>query len=165
METKNKVIVGPISTDTTLTEHLLQAFADELRYLNGNTTVGNELLQEAFNFLDDSEKWEGDYIKDEYQGETDALVDDLAYTLDTYSPPFCYFGAHLGDGGPELVEGFGFWFDAEQLQHALCNSDGNDDGYRYLPDYNVWVDVNDHGNVTLFEDNNGQPGKEIIGVV
>lgn len=56
--------------------------------------------------------------------------------LTDFCPPYVMFGSHVGDGSD-----FGFWPDVETLQEDMRDA-GEDFEYR--------VDINDHGNVTLY---------------
>jgi hypothetical protein len=156
---QNKVHLGPISSDTLKAEDLLEAFAWELNDLD----KGNLLAAKAEALL-----WgDGEDFTEEEMDQVHELLEDIENALNELCPPFVYFGARYGDGAC-----FGFWFDNDALAHALRDDelyervvDEDDQAYRYLHDYNIWVFISDHGNVTIMENDAGKPGNEIIGVV
>jgi len=84
-------------------------------------------------------------------------LSDLFDLLDRYTPDYCYFGAHPGDGAD-----YGVWIVEDLLQDTR---QGGYDGCVFradtppypvgaladLPfDYSHWLHVNDHGNCTLY---------------
>ena len=126
--------IGSISSGTMRSEDLIPAFAWELEQLDRGISSHFSLLQRAH--------------------ETTAydpadIVDELVDALNDHAPPYCYFGAHPGDGTD-----FGFWPYEEFLQMVL------DDGGLVVKDLaevpndialNSYVlVVNDHGNCTLY---------------
>lgn len=128
---KHSAQLGSISTGTLRSEDLLSAFASELEWL------GNEddkpLVFEANAMLEAEELDEN---------EAADLVNDLIDALSEHAPPYCYFGAHEGDGAD-----FGFWPSMESIDELPCieNVEGEDlptEDHRY---------VNDHGNVTVYD--------------
>ena len=130
---KHSAQLGSISTGTLRSEDLLSAFASELEWL------GNEddkpLIFEANAMLEAEELDEN---------EAADLVNDLIDALSEHAPPYCYFGAHEGDGAD-----FGFWPSMESIDELPCieNVEGEDlptEDHRY---------VNDHGNVTVYDGN------------
>ena len=140
--TMNNPTVGTISHGTLRSEVLLEAFASELRWI-----VGKEAAA-AWPYLKTLE--EADDILTEMQ-DTDAepenaqeIIAELTDMLSALAPPYCYFGAHPGDGSD-----FGFWpdFDAIESDGIPRVGDASE-----LPDGYVgeWALVNERGNVTLY---------------
>ena len=149
-----KVQIGSVSSGTLRTEDLLEAFAWELSYL-----LGDDMTRSQRNLLAAS----ANVDLETNQGEGDALVDELIDALRDLAPPLCYFGTLEGDGAD-----FGFWPDHDRIQEERYQEDGFrwvDGQYEWLPETGVWLEVNDHGNVTVYADDNGNPGAELWSVV
>lgn len=140
--------IGTISHGTMRSEDLLEAFADELEYLcKANDLPVDGLVQEA-----------RDVDPEDYGDETvSELIDDLIDALNEFAPPYCYFGAHEGDGSD-----YGFWPSIEAIEELPAIDDNSDEAIaaataggedcRY---------VNDHGNVTVY----GRDGVVILELV
>ena len=151
--------IGTVSEGTLRPEDLIPVFEDVLGEANGLTPHG---IRTAFFNESDSDL---EYL--------DTLFDEL----NNQAPPFAYFGAHPDDGAD-----YGFWIDHECLDEAIHSqrsqnitwicfenpdrllSKYNADAL-YLQDHGVWVEVNDHGNVTLFTNDNGEPAEVIWAIV
>jgi hypothetical protein len=134
-----KARVGSISTGTLLTADLVDAFANELAYLDAQAHAETIAKASAWLELDEEERddEEGGWI-------LEALTDDL----DALAPPYCYFGTLEGDGAD-----FGFWpswSSIEELPHITDDADAKDfaDQARELGEDCKFV--NDHGNVTVY---------------
>lgn len=90
-------------------------------------------------------------------------ADDDANTLfdilENYAPPYCYFGAHEGDGAD-----YGFWVRHESLEDDIRSGDiwrDPDDGSS-MPGVSLYrLVISDHGNMTLYHRN----GREVWAVV
>ena len=126
--------LGTISHGTLRSEDLLAAFADELEYLcKANDLPVDGLVQEARDVDPDSDAGS-------------EIVNELIDALNEFAPPYCYFGAHEGDGSD-----FGFWPSIESIEELPAIDDDSDEAIaaataggedcRY---------VNDHGNVTVY---------------
>lgn len=146
---KNPVIyrfqLGTVIEGTLKTEELLEAFADELGKVGGRwKNADGELIAIANRWLEDRNfVWDGEWDKD----EATEIVQTLENVLNEYAPPFVYFGAHPGDGAA-----FGWWVDFDSMEEAIRNGEETDDSEtRFLPDDNVLVHTNDHGNVTVMD--------------
>jgi hypothetical protein len=144
--TKHQPRPGSISTGTLLTEDLLSAFAYELEWIGEDEDKA--LIAEAHAMLEAD-----DFGQDEWQDEAAELVDDLTDALNERAPPYCYFGAHAGDGAD-----FGFWPSWDSIDELPKFNDLADVPADIADDY---VIVSDHGNVTLYS----ADGREIWGVV
>jgi hypothetical protein len=158
--TTRKVQIGSISSGTLRTEDLLEAFAWELSYLLDHE-VHHTRSQRNLLAASASADLEAN------QGEGDALVDELIDALSELAPPLTYFGTLEGDGAD-----FGFWPDWHQMLDERSINEGINgnarlmvDGKEWLPESELWLEVNDHGNVTVYADDDGQPGAEIWSVV
>lgn len=147
------VRIGTLIEGTLRGEDLLPAFADELKRLDPH----HSLVKEAYEIM---ATW-GTGDESEENEQISETVNAIQDALQEYCPPFVYFGTLEGDGAC-----FGFWPDLMALEEERMYAKPSDaDGYQYLEDCNVWVQVNDHGNVTLLENDNGKPGREIWAAV
>jgi hypothetical protein len=144
---QHKVQIGSIIHGTLDQEDLLDAFGSELRRLGPD----HPLVKEAYALM---AQW-GEGTPEEAQQLYD-LVYELENALTELCPPFVYFGAHPGNSSD-----FGFWIDWESLNEAMYTEGTPKGDYIHLENYGLWVSVFDHGNVTIFEDDHGSPGKEI----
>lgn len=153
-----KAELGTVSSGTMRKEDLIPAFIDVLRHHNPD----HELIAE-YDALPDCE-W--NEMTEEQEEQTDCILEELFDALNEYAPPFCYFGAHLGNGSE-----YGFWFDSDSLDDARRYKECID-----LEDHleaeevaqlitaaaaEYACHVNDHGNVTIY-DCNGQIILEIV---
>jgi hypothetical protein len=141
MITTTKVSIGSISSGTIRAEDLIPTFLGELDSITGEThKAWEEVNAEGF----------------EYDSEDGlALLEDLWWALSDLCPPFVTFGASEGDGAC-----FGFWPDLEALfeAHYAKEQWSEDAEYTYLEDDNLWIHVNDHGNVAVLTNDDGKPG-------
>jgi hypothetical protein len=142
--------LGSISHGTLRSEDLVPALADELRRLRGALPLTLAREVRAFN----AGKYDTDH------GCDVELINDLCDALNGYAPDYCYFGAHPGDGAD-----FGFWLCEDWQQNA------RDDGVPFIaagdaaPDAPVYVEVTDHGNVTLYARRRNGTFREVWSVV
>jgi hypothetical protein len=130
------VTIGSISTGTLRIEDLLDAFAGELSRLTNDT---HKLLKDYATV--DADDWS--------QGSE--LVNELQEALNEHAPPHVYFGSLEGDGAD-----FGFWPTQEPFSdtcatHITHEPAGplNQNTELIDLDCNVYVSVNDHGNITV----------------
>ena len=81
-------------------------------------------------------------------GDVPEDMDGLYNALESFCPPFVYFGAHEGVGAD-----FGFWPDRDAIQEAIdptsCLVRINANGDYVLEEDGVIVQVSDHGNLTV----------------
>ena len=145
-----KAIIGSVSTGTLRDQDLLRAFADTLDSLQFLGAGGSLLVRDARNQADilDGEDFFG-VLRGKAEIYADDVISDLQDALQEYAPPYCYFGAHPGDGAD-----FGFWpcidnLNSDARSCAACPSDVlKVDDTSEAPSY--VMHVNDHGNVTLY---------------
>ena len=155
--------IGSVSHATMRPEDLIPCFIELLKELdteNEYTSViaeGESIIE--YNENDDLDK-KIDSKKDwESEDTTVYLNEDLWNAIDSFSPPYVYFGAHPGDGSD-----YGFWpwnldeiDDFEGLKvEDLSEVPDNFTGEIFL--------INDHGNVTFYECSNGNT-EEIWSIV
>jgi len=139
MTIRHYASLGSVSTGTLRTEDLLRAFADDLedhvRANRGCHGLGlaakRKLIREA---RIASECYEA--------AEADEVLEQIQEALAEFAPPYCYFGAHVGDGAD-----FGFW-----PEPGLFDSDDILPRFRDEPPADFRGDcaiINDHGNATV----------------
>lgn len=90
-------------------------------------------------------------------------VDTLIDALQEYAPIYCYVGAHPGDGAD-----FGVWLSQDALREAMRASVSVEGyGHNGVREYinvvdRVIIDVNDHGNVSVYAIERGAALLEIV---
>jgi len=142
-----KVRLGTVSHGTMRAEDLIPAFLEKLEELDPEraSSYWDEIPEEAF------EDPENDWWSSE---EACWMLEELFNVLNEYAPPYCYFGALEGDGSD-----YGFWIDRDAFEEALASGEilkadelpnNAPEGYEYI------AVVNDHGNVTLYRNENGK---------
>lgn len=126
--------LGSISHGTLRQPDLLNAFADTLAGLDDHFDDTEAKALATLLEID------SDYCAGLPEAAA-AVLDDLADRLQEFAPPYCYFGAHSGDGSD-----FGFWPNLDAIDELPKVSDPNE-----VDDIGQdCVFVNDHGNVTLY---------------
>ncbi len=142
---------GSISHATLWTEDLLRRFASELEYQvqrNAEYWCHDEGRKERDRLL--ALVKEAEEVDPDSEDASFLLNEEMFDALQTFAPPYAYFGAHEGDGSD-----FGYWLS----QDFECEFDGLkvDDTSKVPPGYSGEVlHVNDHGNCTLYAVLNGQ---------
>lgn len=153
---------GSISHGTMREEDLIPDFAHELEYhvqRNAAEWCSDEgraqrdsflsLVNEARDLLETDEET-GNYT--DREGASDVL-ESLFDSLQTFAPPYAYFGSHPGDGSD-----FGFWL-SESFEEEFDGLKVNDlseipadfvDSVKAQHVNNEILVVNDHGNSTLY---------------
>jgi len=132
--------LGSISAGTLLIEDIFPAYLDQLDKLSPNSPLSKEVwaYMETGALLEEHENAWG-------------IVEQIDLLLNELCPPFVYFGTLPGDGAD-----FGFWPDMDKLNEELqwerdhYPDDSIPDALE-LEDYNVIVQVSDHGNVTVMD--------------
>jgi len=141
MQDKERVQIGSIIEGTLRPADLIPAFVEELKRLDEGGTY-QELIGEAENITN--------YETEDAQ----FILEDLSIALDSFSPPYTFFGAANTDGAA-----FGFWptIDAAVEDVHFGEILGVDD-YGDIPeDYSgIVLYVNDHGNASLYEVKDGE---------
>lgn len=139
--------VGTVSHATMRKEDLIPSFTSELRWLGHRSKELTRIERE-------SRKGDSYYESEESDYDLQSLFD----MLDSHAPPYMYFGSHPGDGAD-----YGFWI-SDSLEYDF---DGLkvDDLSDVPADYTGEVlEVNDHGNMTLYSAKRGKL-TEVWGVV
>lgn len=140
--------IGTISHATLRTEDLLTAFADELEYqVQRNAELPLKHRQAQIGLVNDARE-----VTDFDSEDASELIHELEAALNEYAAPYCYFGAHEGDGSD-----FGYWPDSYVIEELEQVQD-SDQASALGQDCKF---VNDHGNVTVF-DGNGKVIAEFV---
>ncbi len=141
----HKPTIGSISSGTLKTENLLKAFANELERLCTFPKHADLLLEANYRVASLSGLRESSEA-------TSKVVNDLQDVLNDYAPPFCYFGTLEGDGAD-----FGFWPDRDAIQELIANGEVvkqtahlDNNQVIHNNDENVGIEINDHGNITIY---------------
>lgn len=160
------VSIGSVSHATMRNEDLIPAFVDALDAIKENLAASittestfeeTESVKAQITSIDvelaaiEEHQQADDYYESE---ESDMDLNEVLFDLlNEYAPPYCYFGAHPGDGSD-----YGFW-PSEDLNQAIIDDDGIvvEDTSDVGADFSGPVlHVNDHGNVTLYRATNGE---------
>lgn len=145
---KKRIELGTLSHGTMRGEDLIPCFIDEIRrYADYFTKEEMEELQkiemktEAEDFDWGSE--EAGFI----------LNEDLFEMLDSIAPPYCYFGSHEGDGSD-----YGFWISHDRIVEDIAFKElqSGDETPDKSTENGLFLHVNDHGNMTMYQWKNGQ---------
>jgi len=139
-----KATIGTISHGTMLTQDLIESFVWEVE--DCSLSRGARALVRAAN------KWLAKESEDRDQSEGDNILEELFDLMDSFAPPYCYFGASEGDGSD-----FGFWPSNDAIDE-LPRVEGAEDAKRLGEDCAY---VSDHGNVTIY----GGNGKVLLELV
>ena len=152
IETK-KVSVGTVISGTMNPTDLIPAFLAELDYLEASFPDLGEsplysLIDYTLSWIDEESEEMKNYLSsDDCQWDLESLFD----SLNDLAPEYCHFGSHEGN-----YSDYGFWPDIDSIEYDLEVgelSKSRTDG--------LWVDVNDHGNVTLWNGNTDGTSNEI----
>jgi len=148
--------IGTVIQGTTKPEDLIPAFRDALESLDVDDKMfqyyKNRIAEIDWNIYAENPDFD-EYLYD--------IVEELIDALNEYAPPHCYFGSHIGDGAD-----YGFWmldgsFDHTCKIHTI--SEGRNGESEFLDlDCNLYVEINDHGNVTVSTIDRGE---EIFSIV
>ncbi len=157
--------LGSISSGTMRPEDLIPVFLNALADCGGKCRTKYQQLASIDRLTDTY--WESE--------EPSYDLDSLFEALESYAPPFAYFGTHEGDGAD-----YGFWLCWEAIDDAIhdgviikveagedrTTSPGNGDGVSQAQAdrdsrAEYYLSVTDHGNMTLYT----LDGEEIWSVV
>ncbi len=134
-----QVSLGSVSSGTMRPEDLIPEF---LYVLGQADKPAHDALVEEYEDVLDSD--------DPDMEQQDYALEALFNALDQVAPPYCYFGAHEGDGAD-----YGFWVSWDSLEEdcqdgPVLKINAGDEWPNPLPEETEFVlEVNDHGNATL----------------
>lgn len=141
---------GSISSGTMRTEDLVSAYASELEY-QMDRQVARFPRRDMRKTINDAGR-----ITDYDSEEAGYCLDDLIGHLETFAPPYAYFGGHEGDGAD-----YGYWLSLDDFDGLTV-----DDTADVPRDYSGEVlHVNDHGNATLYVANGRGKLREVWALV
>jgi len=127
-----KVTVGTVSAGTLREEDLRLSFTAEICYLSDGAATADCLG--LCNHPTDSDCLCND-------------IDTLMDAINEYAPPHLYFGTHEGDGAD-----FGWWpTDFDECERVDEHSGPNGECEFIDIACDIYVEVNDHGNVAVYE--------------
>jgi hypothetical protein len=156
--------IGSVSHGTMRTEDLIPAFVERLDDLKQAESLSDSPDKERYGRLDNMlSATEQRMEREDYYASEDAVCDleALFEALNEFSPPFCYFGAHEGDGSD-----YGFWLSDDAIEDAI--HDGEivkvDAGDEWPEDLSAGyvLEVNDHGNMALYDAQDRQEQWSIV---
>jgi hypothetical protein len=134
----SKVNIGTLIHGTLNETDLLTAFATELSRVSdvGHDELRREAYREAGNPTENASE----------------VISDLIDALNEYAPPHTYFGTLEGDGSD-----FGFWIEND-LEFAYCETElDENDSERFADvDCEIYIHINDHGNITAYDLNRNE---------
>lgn len=145
--------IGSVSHATMRTEDLIPIFVETLDDLKQAESLSDSPDKERYARLDNIlSEIEQRMEREDYYNSEDAGCDleTLFEALNEYSPPFCFFGSHEGDGSD-----YGFWLSPDAIEEAIHDGeivkvDAGDE----WPDgmsADCVLETNDHGNLTLYD--------------
>ena len=129
--------LGSISTGTLRPEDLLEAFHSTIEPLQTQQAEaeGTPIVLADDGYMDGNEPYSDEELLTIYTEQ-----------LESFCPPFVYFGTHPGDGAD-----FGFWPDMDGIQEIVNIAECDASQGISCPDDGVIVNVSDHGNVTVMD--------------
>ena len=143
--------IGSISSGTMRSEDLISEFADVLRNLANDAAPVRFTGEPDPNHVKLCD--EADALEDYDSDDAEYILDELMIALNEYAPDYFYFGTHPGDGAD-----YGFWIVDDVAQ--CVKDDGGlivSDTSEVPDDYtDIVLDINDHGNTTLYSADNGK---------
>ena len=127
------------------------------------THLLEDLFPSFIELLEELEKGGSLSISKDFKDKStwdDELLHDLLDALNEYAPPFCYFGAHEGDGSD-----FGFWVDINYIEDCThsCELLQTSDLAEIPGDFcGDAVVINDHGNMSLYRAGIDSKGEQTL---
>jgi len=148
------IAIGTVISGTMRSEDLIPTFVELLIKLDTDKEY-TSVIEEGWSIMKRAEKKEAVWDNEE---TTEYLNEDLWNALDNFSPDYCYFGSHPGNGSD-----YGYWpnEDMEEDFDGLKVSDLSEVPENYKGDHVLLI--NDHGNVTLYK--TVMTLKEVWGIV
>lgn len=136
---EHKAKVGSVLSGTLRSQDVLRGLYNELAYLTGYETAKPGDQDVAFDTLNQAKAMIE--ANEEPSEDMETVINELFDELNEIAPPYCYFGAHEGDGAD-----FGFWPIMDLIEELPRVSDPSEAGS--IDDDHCFV--NDHGNVTVY---------------
>lgn len=148
--------LGSVSHGTLRDEDLLAAFISELEW---QISRNGEYFSRPENFAErdclasligesqDCFSDDGETIREDCQELASELINEtFPNVFQLFCAPFCYFGAHYGDGSD-----FGFWpLDIEEIKEQVEFVSSTDQEYPDDDFRGEWLHVNERGNCTVY---------------
>ena len=143
-----KATIGSVSHGTMRNQDLIPVFLEVLSEVNPAAYQQMQMPGAGFSAVpsyamddDDSEWWQSE--------DAEYIINEvLLDALNEVAPSYCYFGSHEGDGSD-----YGYWISWDSIEEAVYDKciikvDGLED----IPDDYMGevLEVNDHGNATLY---------------
>lgn len=151
-----RITPGPIISDTVRPEDTIPAMAAELE------RVGDVNGIQTSRVLDGAEAWVETGMH--HDDDPCEIVCELMDCLSSYAPPYMYFGVHEGDGAC-----LGWWVDHDEVYRGVKAVDAEPLVFdpEGLPRTFVGLslEVNDHGNMTLWSHNGNDERSEVWALV
>lgn len=142
----DRLSIGSAISGTLKAEDLIPAFIDLSLTVEMNAANRARVyeIKHEFEKFPDEDDWTADQ-----RDRADEMIEDIGEILNHYCPPFTYFGANDGDGAD-----FGVWVGNEVPFHGNSTEDigkGPNLPMASKVFQAYWLQVNDHGNCTLWE--------------
>ena len=162
MTIHNYAQIGSVSSGTMVTEDVFNACISALEDLD--TKAARQIQHDWDNVeMECSSRNNDDHdtgdCADCEEIRSDILNNDLWNALNDRCPSYVYFGANEGDGC-----NYGFWINFDSLEDDVKNGEvlKVNDTSEIPSDYKGYIMlVNDHGNVTLYEQTSKRSRKKI----
>lgn len=141
--------IGSVSSGTMICEDVFGACIDMLWELDAKRAkeiqADWDIVPQSCTFIEDDH--DETICVDCQEARSIILNEDLWDALNEHAAPYCYFGAHEGDGAD-----YGFWVSFDSLEDDVRYGEvlKVDDTSEVDEDYRGYIMlVSDHGNVTL----------------
>ena len=138
-----KATIGTVIHATLRNIDLLEAFTEELEALDEFDCHTDTILECKAHIANNAEDEQG-WSSLKWEEQADYLVNELLIdALNDLALPYTYFGCTEGNGSD-----FGFWPSLSSLEEDVQMGEVTTD-LTQVPEF--YVEVNDHGNTTLFQ--------------
>ena len=160
MMTLKMASMGSVSHGTLRSQDLVESFYNELEWQlqrQDRTPEDREEIDKLHYVLGDcgDECWDADgNVVDNEELLSEWINETLIDALNQFSPAYCSFGAHEGDGSD-----FGYWPCMESIEELPTYDDT--DAAKEAGETGDFKVVSDHGNVEVYS----ADGKSILGIV
>lgn len=145
--------IGSVSTGTHDIEVLLDLFlAEYLRLCKVTNTKLDAQFVASTEAAVAGVRADPDHISFEQMSNAADMLEFMIETLNSFAPPYCFFGAHKHDGAD-----YGFWVqwdaiedDAHGCYASVVKVAAGNPWPKLSPDVEYVMEINDHGNAALF---------------